>query len=299
LLNHWRIKLTVKGGVVPSFEVSKSNKMSYLQTSDGTRLFYQDLETGKPIVFVHGWCISSDSWEYVINELPQQGIRVIVYDQRGCDRSDKPVTGYDYTTLAQDLQALLEHLNLSDVTLVGHSLGCGVIARYLSHFNMGRVVRSVWIAPTTPFPLLTSDNPEGIEEALFTELLRQIRTDRAAYVQSLAHSFFAGPLEPLPVSQSLLEWGLNITMSASPFAATGMFYTCGHTDQREEIKTIQIPVLLLHGALDLSAPLHLTSKKNAELLPNATLKVYPEGAHGYYMVDGPQIRKDILEFMLL
>jgi pimeloyl-ACP methyl ester carboxylesterase len=271
--------------------------MSYLQTSDGTKLFYQDLGKGAPIVFVHGWCISSDSWEYVINDLPQQGVRVIVYDQRGCDRSDKPAHGYDYTTLAQDLRELIEHLDLQDVTLVGHSLGCGVVARYLSRFNTGRVIRSVWTAPTTPFPLQTEDNPDGIDPAIFIELLGQINADRAAYVQSIAHPFFAGPRTELPISQALLEWGVDITMSASPFAAAGMFFTCANSDQREEIKTIQIPVLLLHGALDLSAPLHLTSRKNLDLLPNAKLKVYPEGAHGFYMVEGPQVRKDILAFM--
>lgn len=271
--------------------------MPYLPTKDGIRLFYQDFGQGKPIVFIHGWSISSDSWEYVINDLPQQDVRVIVYDQRGCDRSDKPVTGYDYTTLAQDLQALLEHLDLTDVTLVGHSMGCGVAARYLSHFDKGRVSRSVWIAPTTPYPLATLDNPDGIDPTFFMELMMQVRKDRAAYTIGLAHSFLAGPKLELPVSQAFVDWGFDITMKASPFAAYYMIETFSSTDQREEIKDIRIPVLLLQGAMDINAPAQLTTDKTLPLLSKGSRKFYPDGAHGFYMVEGPQVRKDILEFI--
>jgi non-heme chloroperoxidase len=176
-------------------------------------------------------------------------------------------------------------------------MGCGVIARYLSHFDTGRASRSVWLAPTTPYPLAAPDNPDGIDPTFFMELMMQVRKDRAAYTKGLAHSFLAGPKTEIPVSQAFMDWGIDITMKASPYAAYYMIETFSQSDQRAEIKTIQIPVLLIQGDLDVNAPAKLTTDKTLALLPNGSRKFYPDGAHGFYMVEGPQVRKDLLEFM--
>lgn len=271
--------------------------MSFINTKDGTKLYYEDLGTGKPVVFVHGWCISCDSWEYVINELPGRGVRCILYDQRGCGRSDKPWKGYDYSTLAGDLSELIEQLGLEEVTLVGHSLGCGVVVRYLSEYGQTRVTQTVLLATTTPYPLLSEGNPDGLEKAVFEGLVHEIRTDRAAYVRALAHPFVAGPKSRLPVSADLVEWGIQLTMQASPFAAAEFIQAMSSTDQREEMKRISIPVLLIHGRLDISSPMALSAEKSLALLPNAQLIVYEDGAHGFYMVEGARVASDILRFV--
>jgi non-heme chloroperoxidase len=266
-----------------------------MQLKNGVQLYYQDLGTGKPVVFVHGWCINSDSWEYVINDLPARGIRCIVYDQRGCGRSDKPVAGYGFSTLAGDLAELLEQLDLRDVTLVGHSLGCGVVVRYLAQYGEGRVSGAALLSTTTPFPLRTADNPDAIDQSIFDELIASMKKDRTAYVRSIAYSFFAGPRDVLPVSQDLLEWGIALTLQASPFAAMSLLREMSRTDQREELKGIKIPVLLIHGRQDISSPLALTAEKTLAHLTNGRLKIYEEGAHGFYMVEGERIVGDLME----
>src|SRR5215207_6111805 len=150
--------------------------MKFIKTGDGTRLFYQDWGAGRPVVLVHGWCINSDSWEYVMNELPHSGLRCVAYDQRGCGRSGRPWAGYNYDTLADDLQALLEHLDLREATLVGHSMGCGVVAHHLTRHGASRVARAALVA-TTPFIARAADNPEGVDRQYLEDSLAAMRRD--------------------------------------------------------------------------------------------------------------------------
>lgn len=136
--------------------------MSYIITEDRTKLFYKDWGSRSPIVFIHGWCLPSDSWEYVMSDLPHRGLRCIAYDQRGCGRSDQPWAGYGYDTLADDLHTLIEQLDLHELTLIGHSMGCGVVTNYLARYGNHNTVRAVLIGTTTPFIAHAEDNPEGI-----------------------------------------------------------------------------------------------------------------------------------------
>ncbi|MEO6633054.1 MAG: alpha/beta hydrolase, partial [Mucilaginibacter sp.] len=139
--------------------------MPFIKVTNGTNLFYKDWGSGIPVIFVHGWCINCDSWEYIMQEMAEKGSRCIAYDQRGCGRSDQPWRGYDFITLADDLAALIERLDLDKVVLVGHSMGCGVIAQYIADYGDLYVLKAVLIGTTTPCMAQSASNPNGIERA--------------------------------------------------------------------------------------------------------------------------------------
>jgi non-heme chloroperoxidase len=179
--------------------------MPFLETSDHAALFCKDWGTGKPVVFVHSWGTNSELWQYQMLYLCGQGLRCIAYDQRGHGRSSQPGDGYEYDTLADDLALLLEHLDLREVTLVGHSMGCGEIARYLARHGSGRIARIVFIGTATPFPLKTADNPDGLDKALFANLWASWAKDFPKWLADNARPFF------LPeTSQEMLQWAIWI-----------------------------------------------------------------------------------------
>ena len=152
----------------------------YIEMPDHTSLFYKDWGTGMPVVFIHGWALGADMWEYQMPYLARQGLRCIAYDKRGCGRSSQPWTGYDFNTFADDLATVIEQLDLREVTLVGHSMGCGDITRYLSRYGASRVARAALVAPTTPFILKAPDNPEGVDKGVFDDIVAELaKTVRA------------------------------------------------------------------------------------------------------------------------
>ena len=271
--------------------------MAFIRTEDGTNLFYKDWGKGKPVVFVHGWCINSDSWEYIMNELTGQNLRCIAYDQRGCGRSDQPGSGYDYVTLADDLAVLIARLNLNEVTLVGHSMGCGVITQYLVEYGNAEIERVVLIGTTTPYALKDDTNPNGIDPVHRDQAISAIKNDRPAYVWSLAEGFYDLSNENCAVSAKLTEWTVGITLQASSIAGVEMLKTNINTDQRAELKAIDTPVLLLHGTKDVSCPLELTAEPTRKLLRNCHLKIYDGKPHGMYISEAAMVSADILQFI--
>jgi len=270
--------------------------MAYFETKDGLKLFYRDWGTGKPVVLVHGWCINSDSWEYVQNELPNHGLRCISYDQRGCGRSEQTWTTYDYDTLAGDLAALLETLDLYDVTLAGHSLGSGVITRYLSRYGGERIARAAFIAGTTPFLMKTDDNPDAFDRSVLENSIDFMKRNRPAYIKSLVPAFF-GDAPNERVSQEMIDWAVGLTVQASPQAAVEMLRTCGMTDQRRELQEITTPTLIIHGDNDPGNPLELTAQRTHALMPNSRLLVYEGASHGFYIDMAARLNRDLLAFI--
>jgi pimeloyl-ACP methyl ester carboxylesterase len=271
--------------------------MTYIETEDGTQLFVKDWGSGQPVVLVSGWCINCDSWEYVMNELPHHGLRCIAYDSRGCGRSDQPWTGYDYDTLADDLAALLEQLNLHDAILVGHSMGSGVVVRYLTRHGDKRVARAVLISTTTPMVQQTADNLHGFASNCFEEMVAAIKQDRARYVASLAPAFFGVEAADENVSQEMIDWAVALTLQASPHAAIELLRTNFYADQREELKNMIVPTLIVHGSADQSTPLQITSERTHELLPNSQLIVYEGKPHGIYISEAKRLNQDLLAFI--
>jgi non-heme chloroperoxidase len=268
--------------------------MPSFQTTDGTSLFYAEWGARKPVVFAHSWGLNSDMWTYQVPDLVDAGCRCVVYDRRGHGRSDRPGHGYDCDTLADDLAALIEHLDLRDVTLVAHSFGSKEALRYLSRHGPSRVARAVLLAPTTPYLLRTDDNPRGMDRAFFEATAAAQRRDVGQWCTDNAAPFFGAGTW---VSSATLDWTLRMIVDTPLQVLLDTFWANVETDSREDLRRLPVPTLVLHGDADASAPLDLTGRPTADLLPDGELKVYPNTGHGLYVSEHDRVNADVLAFM--
>lgn len=271
--------------------------MPTFETRDHVRLFYTDWGSGPALVFLHGWAVGGTMWEPQTLSLSRRGLRCIALDQRGCGRSDDPGYGYDYDTLADDLAALLDHLDLRDATLVGHSMGGGTITRYLTRHGAGRVARAVFIATTTPYLLQTDDNPDGIPKRVFDEVIDAVSEDRPRYFAEIAPGFFGRGLPGCAISEERVQWGVQLALQASPRATVEMTRTNSETDQRQELRQVTVPVLVIHGDADSGSPLDRTARPTAALLPDAELKIYENAPHGLTFTHAERLNADLVDWM--
>jgi pimeloyl-ACP methyl ester carboxylesterase len=274
-------------------ESSKPIGSSFFSAKDGASLFYYDWGAGKPIVFTHGWAIGADYWEYQMTPLSDQGFRCIAHDRRGCGRSSQPSSGYDFDTFADDLAALLEHLNLRDVILVGHSMGGAEIARYLTRHGAGRISHVLLIATTTPCLYKTADNSEGFDSDILNKNMADLAKDRPRYLAAGARPFFG---VDSAVSPELTQWAINLALRASLKASMEMLRALHTSDFRPDMKSFTVPTLLIHGDSDFGTPLALTSQKTAQLIKGAQLKIYKDASHGLMITHKDQHNADIVEF---
>ena len=267
-------------------------KPAKILTRDGVGLHYQDWGAGKPVVFLHSWALASDMWAYQISPLVRAGRRCIAFDRRGHGQSDIPSGGYDYDTLADDLAAVLETLDLTDVTLVGHSMGGAEIVRYLGRHGAGRVEKTVLLAPTIPYMLKTRDHPFGLDRAAVDAIQAAWRRD---FPQWLADN--AGPFVTRETSPAMLRW-LSDIMTRTPLETMiACNDTVVGTDFRTELPDIRTPTLILSGDKDFSAPLELTSRIAAEAMPNARLAVISGAPHGLFVTHMDQVNSQIAAFL--
>jgi Predicted hydrolases or acyltransferases (alpha/beta hydrolase superfamily) len=273
--------------------------MPYLQTTDGTRLAYSDWGTadGTPVVFVHGWAMGADMWEYQVIDLTERGFRCITYDQRGCGRSDHVTRGYDFATLADDLAALLAHLDVYRVTLVGFSLGGGVIARYLKRHGAGRVARVAMIATVTPYLLKADDNPDGMDpSAVYDGFVEGLHRDRPHLLESIAPAFFGAHLPGVAVSPAMMSWAVSLCHQSSPVAMLEMYHAACKTDLRPDVAAVPVPALVIHGDSDPFAPAEGTGRRTADLLPDSQFVLYENAAHGLFITHRDRLSRDLDEF---
>ena len=270
--------------------------MPFVKCLDGTDLFVTDWGGGgSPIVFAHAWGLRSDQWNYQIPALRAAGRRCVLYDRRGHGRSDRPATGYDLDTFADDLAAVFEHFDLRDATLVAHSIGSKEAIRYLTRHGDGRVSRLVLVAPTTPLLRRTPDNPDGLDPSIASGIHDAVATDVTRWCADFEA---AGPYFGTSPgsSQGLIDWTMRMIIDTPVPVLLDTFTLNVVADLRAELRTITVPTLILQGDRDASAPLHLTGRKTAQLMPNATLKVYPGAGHGLYAADSAAVNADILAF---
>lgn len=202
--------------------------MPFIKTAENSahppvELAYQDWGTGKPVVLIHGWPVSHEMWEYQSLALAQQGFRVIAYTRRGFGDSSKPWDGYNYDTMADDLKAVLDTLDLKDVTLVGFSMGGGEVARYMSRHGGARVAKVVFVSAVTPFLLKTSDNPDGVDQSVFDSIIAGLEQDRAGFLDDFGKKFFGVGLLNSPVSSGVLTWMSTLAMKGSIKATVHRF----------------------------------------------------------------------------
>ncbi len=270
--------------------------MPFVEVADNTSIFVTDWGTGPPVVFVHAWGLRSDQWDYQVPTLTGAGMRCVRYDRRGHGRSDRPATGYDLDTMADDLAAVIDHFDLDGVTLVAHSLGSKEAVRYLTRHGRARVARLVLVAPTTPLLRRTPDNPQGLDPALIEANRAAVANDVSTWcreVEAAGPYFGASP----GGSPGLIDWTLRMIVDTPLPVLLETLQVNADDDLRDELRRIELPTLVVHGDHDASAPLPLTGSRTAELIDGAELVVYPGAGHGLYASDHAALNADILAFV--
>jgi non-heme chloroperoxidase len=263
-------------------------------TGEEISLSYFDYGSGKPVIFIHGWPISKEMWEYQLEPLVNAGFRCISYDRRGFGKSSKPWNGYDFDTLSDDLRELIVALDLHGATLVSFSMGAGEIARYMTRHNGERVSKIALISSVLPFMLKTEDNEFGFDEAMFQGMAEGMRNDRIAVIEgvlkmdnSTSHA----------MSDALLNHFLNTGAEASGRACTETSWHFSHTDFRKELPQIKVPVMLVHGDADNVVPKSASSDQTAKLIPHAIYKVYEQAPHCLFYSHRKQLNADLISFI--
>lgn len=271
--------------------------MPYLQAKDKTAIYYYDWGTGAPVVLIHGWPLTSASWEMNARVLAENGYRVIAYDRRGFGRSDWAATGYEYNTLASDVNDLLEALDLRGVTLVGFSMGGGEVARYLSTYGSARVSKAVLVSAVTPYLLKTDDNPDGLDPKVFDGFDENLKKDRFDFLKSFGKKFYGVGLVHHPVSEAVLEFTQSMAMTASPDATIKLARAWSSTDFRGDLAKITIPTLVIHGTGDEAVPIDNSARRTVSLLANAELVEYDGAPHGLNVTHAASLNHDLLAFL--
>lgn len=261
------------------------------------KIYYEDYGKGKPVVFIHGWPLSGSMWEYQVTQLPQQGLRCITYDRRGFGKSDRPFDGYDYDTLAGDLKSLLEELDITDVTLVGFSMGAGEIAKYFSLHGGKRVSKVVIVSGVTPYMLKTDSNPEGVPQEEFDKMAKAMIEDRPAFMENFNKDFFSVSLTNHPVSDAFLANSLTKVMDASPIATLECAKSFSSTDFRKDVVKINVPTLIIHGNNDKTVPVKPTGEESARLIKGARFIIYEGAPHGLWYTDKDKLNQDLIDFI--
>jgi non-heme chloroperoxidase len=276
--------------------------MSYIKAGTDTsgediKLFYTDQGTGNPVVLIHGWPLSHEMWDYQMAELPKHNIRVIAYDRRGFGKSSQTWDGYDYDTLADDLKAVLDTLNLNNVTLVGFSMGGGEVARYMSRHGGARVAKVAFVSAVTPYLLKTDDNPDGVDKDTFDTMVENINKDRADFLQTFSKQFYGVSMISHPVSQAHLDGDFARAYVASHRATVACARSFSETDFRNDLTQIHVPVLVIHGDADKTVPIESSGELTANALPNAQYLVYDGAPHGLFVTEKDRLNDDLLTFV--
>jgi pimeloyl-ACP methyl ester carboxylesterase len=241
---------------------------------------------------MHSWAVNSDMWAYQMMPLVRAGYRCIAHDRRGHGRSSDPGRGYDYDTLSDDLAALIETLDLREVTLVGHSMGCGEIIRYYTRHGANRLAKIALLAAVAPFMLKTSDNPDGIDNAFFQAARGAWQRDLPRWIAENTAPFFTPDTSP-----QMVQWCVNLLFQASMQAIVESSVAVAETDFRAELARIRIPALVIHGTADVSAPLAITGQRVAKLIADSELSVYEGAPHGLFVTHLERVNADLLRFV--
>lgn len=271
--------------------------MSTFTTRDGTQIYYKDWGRGPAVVFSHGWPLNSDAWDEQMLFLARNGYRTIAHDRRGHGRSSQASSGNDMNGYADDLAGLIEALDLTNITLVGHSTGGGEVARYIQRHGTGRVTKAVLIGAVPPLMLRTPSNPEGIPIEVFDGLRQALVADRAKFYQEFAVQFYGANRPNTQVSQATLDQFWRLCMQVGLKNAYECIKAFSETDFTEDLAAFDVPTLLIHGEDDQIVPINATARKAEQLLPNVTAIYYPSAPHGLTVTHQEQLNADLLTFL--
>ncbi|MES1931489.1 alpha/beta fold family hydrolase [Salinisphaera shabanensis T35B1] len=261
-------------------------------------LYYEDVGSGTPVVLIHGWPLSGRSWENQVPALVDAGYRVITYDRRGFGKSSQPFTGYDYDTLARDLNTLVEHLDLSDMTLVGFSMGGGEVARYIGTYGTGRVAKAVLAAAVPPYLYKADDNPDGgLDDATIAEFEKGVKSDRPAFFEDFSGNFFSTEQGGLLVSDANRQYHRDIAWFASPKGTLDCIAAFGRTDFRDDLAKFDVPTLVIHGDSDGIVPFEVSGKRSVDTISDSSLTLIEGGPHGINATHADEFNKALLDFL--
>ncbi len=263
----------------------------------GIDIYYEDHGIGQPVVLIHGYPLNGRSWERQQRDLLAAGYRVVAYDRRGFGNSSQPTVGYDYDTFTADLNAVIEHLALTDINLVGFSMGTGEVTRYLGTHGSARVRKAVLLGAIPPYLKLADDNPKGVPDSVFEGIKSAIVADRYAYFKDFFHDFYnIDKLGPAKISDQAVQASFNVAAAASPYAS----YACVDTwltDFRADLPKIDVPMLVLHGTEDRVLPFENTAERLPELVNGLKLIPVEGGPHNIGWTFPEVVNPALLEFL--
>ena len=271
--------------------------MNKFTVQDGTELYYKDLGAGQPIFFHHGWPLSSDDWDAQIMYFLDKGFRVIAHDRRGHGRSTQTYLGNDMDTYAADVAELAEHLNLKNTIHIGHSTGGGEAIRYAARYGKDRVAKVVLISAITPYMIKDENNPDGVPLEVFDAIRANTLHNRQQFYQDLTIPFYGYNREDAIIKKGIQANWWRQGMMGGIKAQYDCIKVFSETDFTDDLKTVEVPVLVLHGEDDQIVPYATTAEKAVTLLPNGKLILYPGLSHGMPTINAEMVNRDLLDFI--
>ncbi len=267
------------------------------ENGSAVELHYEDVGTGSPVVLIHGWPLSGQSWEHQVPALVEAGRRVVTYDRRGFGESSQPQDGYEYDTFAADLNALLEQLDLRGVTLVGFSMGGGEVARYIGTYGTDRVAKAVLASAVPPYLYKSADNPDGgLDDETIAHFEDGVKSDRLAFLDEFATNFFTAGNE-LKVSESERANARDAAAVASPKGTLDCIAAFGRTDFRDDLAKMTVPTLIIHGDSDGIVPFEVSGKRSAEAIAGSELVIIKDGPHGINASHASEFNEALVAFL--
>ena len=271
--------------------------MPKIETRDGTKLYVKDWGRGRPVILMHGWPLSADSWDDQALAIADAGMRAIAYDRRGFGRSEQPWDGYDYDTLADDLADVIAATGAEDAAIVGFSMGGGEVARYMSRHGGAKVRQAGLIASVVPYMLKTDDNPNGVDQSVFDEMTKGMKEDRAHFFTSFFKDFFGAGLLSQPVSDEVLHWAWKLSMDAGLRPTLACAKAFATTDFRPDLASFSVPTLVIHGTDDKTVPIDATGRVVSKAIPNVVYKEYDGAPHGLFATHKEAFTADLLDVL--
>ena len=266
-------------------------------SNEEVSIFYEDYGAGQPVILIHGWPLSRKSWEQQIWKIVENGFRCISYDRRGFGISSAPWDGYDYSSLASDLDALITKLNLKDVVLVGFSMGGGEVVRYLTDYGSSRVAKAALISSIIPLVKKKDDNPHGVAEHVLDNIKGALQKDRVGFLKNFHKGFYNYEETKKSVSEGQLEYDFIIASHASPRATIQAALSWMHTDFRPELINVNVPTLVVHGDADQTVPIETSGKLAAEGIADTRYEVIKDAPHGLNITHADTLNEILIKFL--
>lgn len=271
--------------------------MTKITTRDGTEIYAKIWGTGRPVILMSGWPLSSDSWDDQAMAIADSGMCAIAYDRRGFGRSDQPWTGYDYDTLSDDLADVMKACDATDSTIVGFSMGGGEVARYMSRHKGKGVKQAALISSVVPFMLKTADNPHGTPQSVFDDMAKGMKADRAHFFAGFFKDFYGVGLFEKTVSDEVLQWSCDVSMMAGLKPTLACADAFSKTDFRPDLAAFNVPTLVIHGTADKTVPIDASARAAAAGIKQSRLIEYDGAPHGLFATNKDSFTKDLLAFL--